>query len=117
MFVKRSHSIALGFTVLFICIARGGLAQQPGFSTIAVPGATSTSANGINDAGDIVGSYPDTTGQYGFVLSKGAFTKIDVPGAFSTDARGISSGGDVVGFYAKAPGLHGFSEQRRFHDI
>jgi len=75
----------------------------------ACPGgiARSTSAQGINPAGDIVGTYTDAVGgQHGFLLSGGQFTTIDVPGvlvgatgALPTVARGISPSGEIVGSF------------------
>ena len=72
------------------------------FTTIDVPGATSTFAYGINDAGQIVG----TSGGHGFLDTAGRFTPIDVPGAFSTSAYGINDSGQIVGYYTS--GFHGF---------
>ena len=41
-----------------------------------------THAQGINDAGDIVGAYTDADNAYhGFLLSGGKFTSIEFPGA------------------------------------
>lgn len=89
-------------------------AQSFNFSTIDVPCpacpggiARSTTAQGINPAGEIVGGYRDAVGaQHGFVLSGGQFTSIEVPGAIAgaagilpTTARGISPSGDIVGNY------------------
>src|SRR4029077_8355746 len=77
------------------------------FTAINYPGATDTQAYGINDSGDIVGTYRDTAGlNHGFLLSKGTFSTIDFPGAGSTSARGINSSGDIVGTFA--PGGHSF---------
>jgi uncharacterized membrane protein len=78
----------------------------------AVP-TLSTSPQGINSAGDIVGIYVDANRkQHGFLLSHGNFTSIDYPGAVATDARGINSRGDIVGAYINAPGgpqnMHGY---------
>lgn len=90
-------------------------AQSFNFSTIDVPCpacpggiARSTSAQGINPAGQIVGGYRDAVGaQHGFVLSGGQFMPMDVPGAIAgaagilpTTAKGISPSGDIVGDYA-----------------
>ena len=69
--------------------------------------ARSTSAQGINPGGDIVGTYVDAVGaQHGFLLSGGTFTLIDVPGVLvgvpgtlPTVARGINPGGDIVGSF------------------
>src|SRR5216117_3208661 len=76
-------------------------------STIEVPGATYTSANGMNDRGDIVGNYSEGRTYRGFVLDNGTFTTIDVPGATFTSANGINDRGQIVGTYFSV-GLHGF---------
>lgn len=88
--------------------------QAFNFFTIDVPCsscpkgiALSTTAQGINPAGNIVGAYTDAAGhQHGFLLSRGVFTTIDVPGelmggngVLPTIARGISPSGDIVGSY------------------
>ena len=59
-----------------------GLTQaQYSFTTIDVPGATRTAANG-NSTHAIAGEFDDADGNtHGFVLNKGVFTTIDVPGA------------------------------------
>src|SRR5262252_6369492 len=46
------------------------------FTTIDVPGAFDNGAYGINDSGQIVGSFDDATGTHGFFL--------DVDGSFTT---------------------------------
>ena len=69
--------------------------------------ARTTSAQGINPDGVIVGFYIDAAGkQHGFRWSEGRFTTIDVPGSLAgvngtlpTTARGISPSGDIVGTY------------------
>ena len=83
------------------------------FTTIDVPGARSTSAQGINARGDIVGTYVDLAGRaHGFVFADGAFTAIDFPGAAGTEARGISPDGEIVGDYwfpgEPAVNFHGY---------
>ena len=99
-----------------ICMVSSGFAHDHGFTTIDVPGASSTQALGINPKGHIVGSYLDAAGLHGFLLSKGAFTTIDVPGASSTQALGINPKGNVVGAYGNATGTHGFLLRRREGD-
>jgi uncharacterized membrane protein len=98
------------------CMVSSGFAHDHGFTTIDVPGASSTQALGINPKGNIVGSYLDAAGLHGFLLSKGAFTTIDVPGASSTQALGINPKGNVVGAYGNATGTHGFLLRRREGD-
>lgn len=74
------------------------------FTTIDDPlaaGASGTAANGINDAGLVVGAYFDATGEHGFLRSSGgSFTTIDVSfggPSSATEALGINTAGTVVG--------------------
>ena len=68
--------------------------REFGFTTIAVEGALTTNAQGINSGGDIVGWYVDANSIFhGFLLRNDVFTTVDYPGAVFTDARGISPGG------------------------
>ena len=72
------------------------------YTAINVPNAYETQALGINDLGDIVGTYlqgsqPNVT-SHGFLLHNGAFTTIDYPGAQTgTVATGINKSGTIVG--------------------
>jgi uncharacterized membrane protein len=87
-------------------------------TVLAPPGGQPVSLDngGINERGDIVGTYCDwalpclitPVGTHGFLISGGAFTTIDVPGASATAAIGINARGDVVGSYSDAKGVHGF---------
>jgi len=83
------------------------------FTQIDVPGATATNggtlAYGINDAGQIVGEFDNSTGEHGFLDTGGSFTQIDVPGAsFGTLALGINDSGQIVGRFFNSTGDHGF---------
>ena len=71
------------------------------FSSVNVPGSISTSATGINAAGNIVGEYEDSSQTFhGFLDSLGSFTyPIDFPGASITMANGINVFGFIVGSY------------------
>ncbi len=72
-------------------------------SSISYPGAAQTSASDVNGAGEIVGYYTDSSGNYhGFLDVGGAFTSIDFPGAVWTFAEGINSAGQIVGYYFNA---------------
>jgi len=82
------------------------------FTRFSVPGASRTDANGINDAGQIVGSYQDGAGSHGFFLDSDGttFTSIDFPGATSTLAYGINNAGEIVGSYTSSDGTpHAFA--------
>ena len=90
------------------------------FTTIDVPGADYTLAQGINNAGTIVGAYvvsvqsvKDLARTHGFVLSNGEFTTVDVPDdmgkAQFTQIFSINAKGEIVGVYLDAEGVqHGF---------
>jgi len=86
------------------------------------PGATSTQARGINNPGEIVGTFVcatacinpitgqvSTAGTHGFLLESRAYTRLDVPGASATIPRGISSNGTVVGQYTASGVIHAFT--------
>jgi len=85
-------------------------ADNISFIQIDVPGASSTGANGINDAGQIVGGFGSRTGgSHSFLYSGGSFAQIDVPGAVGTGANGINNAGQIVGIFGNSTGGdHGF---------
>jgi hypothetical protein len=61
--------------------------------------STFSQALGVNDMGEIVGSYLSPDGmQHGYIDNNGAFTNFDPPGSASTTINGINDKGDVVGF-------------------
>jgi uncharacterized membrane protein len=88
-----------------------------------VPGARGTQPQGINDRGQIVGKYSDTTGAVsepgaqvrGFLRDRGRYLRLDVPGAVTSQAFDLNDRGQVVGQWddrsetqAKEPGTsHG----------
>jgi hypothetical protein len=80
--------------------------------TINFPGSTSTTVRGINDLGEIVGSYQDSKGTHGFLYSAGVYTTIDFPGAITSTAYAINNEGQIVGNYffdqGKTLGIPGF---------
>lgn len=71
------------------------------YTIINVPGANydSTVAEGINDMGQIVGHFTDSTGNHGFLDVNGHFTQIDFPGSSNTGFSGINNAGEIVGGY------------------
>jgi uncharacterized membrane protein len=74
------------------------LAREYSFITIDVPDAIANwGANGINDSGDIVGTYDKVTKNSNiFIYSGGSFTTIDVYHAWG---NGINNSGAIVGQY------------------
>jgi uncharacterized membrane protein len=111
--MKTSAALLRWFAgLLGVCSAVHGAAFT--FATIDVPfaGAGRTLASGINNSGQIVGSFgPGTLGQiteaHGFLYSGGTFSQLDVPlpGVTVTVALGINNAGQIVGVYS---GGHGF---------
>lgn len=90
-----------GFSISRLGVLATG---SPGaFRAIDVQGAVAARAFGVNAVGEIVGSYTDATGTYGFLWKDGDVTKIVVTGAISTEAWGINPQGDIVGRY-RLPG-------------
>lgn len=87
------------------------------FTSFAPPnGPVSLDKGGINERGDVVGTYCDSavpclvvlTGTHGFLFSANEFTTIDIPGAVATSASGINVRGDIVGAYSDGSHFHGF---------
>jgi YVTN family beta-propeller protein len=89
-------------------VAAPAAGQQ--FVTVDVPSATSTLVLGINNAGQMVGSYIDgNNATHGFSLTAGVFTTIDFPGATLTQAAAINNVGEIIGSYNDSHGVgHGF---------
>jgi hypothetical protein len=88
-------------------------ARDGTITTFDVPGPTSNpNPIGINQAGEIAGSYLDPQGNYshGFLRSRdGTFTTFDVPAATQTVPTGINSKGEITGSYDDAQYVsHGF---------
>jgi hypothetical protein len=78
-------------------------ATASGVTPVEFPGALSTFAFGINDAGQIVGSYTEPGGrQRGYVRTGSTFTTIDYPGADMTRVNAINNAGDMVGCFGSA---------------
>jgi hypothetical protein len=74
---------------------------------VAVP--QSATAAGLNNAGQIVGSFDSSAGtEEGFVYAKGVFSSFIAPGSTSTFFSGISNSGEIVGNYLNSSGDHIF---------
>jgi probable HAF family extracellular repeat protein len=86
----------------------GFLLNGSNTTMLTVPGSNFTEANGINNAGLIVGRYEilNAVGVHGFLLSGGSYTTLDVPGAIQSFANGINNAGLVVGGYNNNDPVH-----------
>src|SRR5580692_4670849 len=73
------------------------------FTSLAYPGASATSAFGVNDDDEVVGTYTDGTGNsattHGFTWTPGGgFSAVDDPhGIGATTINGVNDRGDLVG--------------------
>ena len=88
----------------------GFLKTNGRFTDLAVPGASSTTALGVNDHDEVVGTYAVGSGSsavmHGFTWTpNGGFTTVDDPhGMGTTTINGVNDAGDLVGFYVDAAG-------------
>ena len=80
------------------------------FTALAYPGASATSAFGVNGSDEVVGTYTDGTGNsattHGFTwTAAGGFARVDDPqGPGATTINGVNDHGDLVGFYVDKGG-------------
>lgn len=67
-------------------------------------------ATGINDAGQVVGTFFNGSGNVGFLDAAGLITTITAPGAVAgtTDPTGINNLGEITETFQDAAGTHGF---------
>ena|SRR6266404_5121455 len=103
---KARSALSLNFLSIAAILATAPLAATSpanasafSFTQLDVPGATLTAARGINDAGQIVGIFANSTGTHGFLDTGGSFTALDAPGATSTMAQAINNSAQIVGVF------------------
>jgi len=78
------------------------------FTPLVVPGSTATTAWDVNPAGEIVGSYRDSIGVHGFLLTNNGFVAVNAPSAANTRVFGINAGGSLVGSFDAGGRTSGF---------
>ena len=79
-------------------VVHGFVDNNGTFTDIAVPGGTNVRPSGINNLGQIVGTYTDKSGKdEGFIDTNGTVTTIRAPGATETAVNGINDLGQIVG--------------------
>jgi len=84
------------------------------FSDLTVPGATSATATGINDYGDVSGFATLANGSTAaWLIHHHRFSVFDLPGSANTQALGVNNGDQVVGSYVDGNNnMHGFLASR-----
>jgi probable HAF family extracellular repeat protein len=105
----NNHGDVAGFYNKTSTLVDGFLKLRSGaFTTLAYPGASATQAFGVNDSGEVVGTYTTGSGNaavtHGFTWHAGKWTSVDINGASSTAVNGVNNEGDLVGFYTDAKG-------------
>ena len=107
--INNDGAIA-GFYVNQDGVTDGFIKTGHRFTDLAVPGAASTMALGVNDHDEVVGSYTVGSGSnavmHGFTWTPGGgFTTVDDPhGMGTTTINGVNDAGDLVGFYVDSAG-------------
>jgi hypothetical protein len=100
-------------TAGFLARASGKKTLAETYETVNYPHVPpQQNAESINDLGQIVGTYLDSSGDYhGYERNGGKFTSLDVPfaGATSTVPFGINNSGEVVGGWEGSSGGGGFT--------
>jgi uncharacterized membrane protein len=96
------------------------------YTTIAPPDSLNARASGINDSGQIVGSYSNNGSIFGgnssgYLYSGGIYTTIAPPGSTNTFAYSINNSGQIVGTNgpvtpATPPQLRLSVQRRQLHD-
>jgi hypothetical protein len=67
------------------------------FSKVTIKGALAVEASGINDSGDISGTYVDSaSNQHGFLLKGTTLTTLDAPGVAATYGWSVNNNGVVT---------------------
>ena len=109
--MKRSTVLGI-FGLVFLCGTLLTHESRAGYvyTLFDVPGSDVTLGRGINESGEVTGSFEDVAGLHGFLRNPvGRFTVIDVPGALLTDAWGVNRLGEIAGAFVDANGgSHGF---------
>jgi hypothetical protein len=101
-------------TAAALTIAAGSANAAWDFVDVKDPGAgpMGTIASGINDSGQVVGTFFDNSNtRNGFSLSGASYSTVDVPGAAATAATGVNNSGQITGYYTDGSGgVHGFTQ-------
>ena len=101
----KSLSFLMGLALAGLLAAAPALADSYTFTTITVPGAFQTHARGVNEAGEIVGTFNtsstnDPGDAHGFIDLNGTFTTLNAPGFSGTAVGGVNNAGQIVGYDA-----------------
>lgn len=77
-------------------------------TTIFQPSSNSTQSFGLNDSGQVVGTFSDVLGRHAFVSNGAALTPINVPNSAATSANGVNAAEQIVGDFTGSGVTQGF---------
>lgn len=101
--MKRAIRTATAAALASLCLYASAGAKVV---TIVIPDAQYVTPVGINDRGQVTGTWQDASGSHGFLWQPdGTLATFDVPGALDTLPAGISATGVIAGRYS--PTGHG----------
>jgi hypothetical protein len=104
--MKREIRIAVVAALASLCFCACAGAKVVSF---IVPGAQFVTPVGINDKGQVTGTWQDASGYHGFLRQPdGALATFDIPGAHNTHPAAISPAGVVTGWYDEKNRAGGF---------
>lgn len=97
------QTVACVFAILGVALGQTPPPFPGGFQfqTVSIGSLPNFTISGLNDQGDTVGHYADSTNrQHGVLRSAaGVITVVDIPGAFSTSLTAINNAGEITGNY------------------
>jgi hypothetical protein len=113
----RSRKFSLGLTAVFVALTVFGLAAHAAaqqartphslagssmYVTFDPPGSIYTWVSGINDSGQVVGFWRDSSDVVHSFLRNvdGSFVEFDPPGAYFSEAYAINSSGGITGYWS-----------------
>lgn len=102
---------SLRLCIFLSLLCANAFCQQFQYTTLQVPGSSSTQALGVNNNGDIVGEFSSGGEVQGFLYSGGTFQTIACPGMSTTAATGINDFGVIVGYCSSSSVQQGFVYQ------
>jgi len=101
--------LAASAALVITGVAASAAARGDVVVTVDVPGATSTSVDGLNNHGVAVGTYAVGPTSHAFIrLADGTINGYDVAGALSTFGKGINDAGVTVGYFDTGAGMRGY---------
>jgi hypothetical protein len=109
LFDSNMTGASVGSYSASVSVTKGFMVLNGNYTTIAFAGAQITNALGVNDNGEVVGSYASGSFSNGFSWQNGTFTTINYPKSpYGTVLTGVNNSGVIVGNHISAEKDSGF---------